>query len=270
MKGPMPRVAVSAAVLSLLLLAGCPDGPLGPSPNPPGVSPPAARPPTAPPVRPVQTAALPLTDEFDRPELPDWYPIGRGLVRRTAEGQMQLSDTPGSTGFVVLHSAFLPDRVAIEFDCQALRYRGYINLIFAASRNGKPFATDPELTDTELGISMWIRGNIDNYLLAWHTGYRAAHFADGKAKALLQKNPRGPDLASADNQDVAADQRERPYHFRITKDGGRIKVSVDGHVKMTGQDPRPHGPGHLGFRILGDRTGSFSCLIDNVQVTALP
>ena len=266
--------ALAAAPLLAALLTGCLFGDESQlRPNPPSASPPAATPlpatsdTLASPLDAAAMAKLPFTDSFDDPALPGWYPIGRGVVKRTAGGKMLLEETQGSLGFTVLSEAVFPDRIVIEFDCQALRFAGHPSLVFSATRDGASFATDPMLSDPTVDAEIMTQRAVKYYMFGWHTGWRAADFPQRTAKALLQKNPGGTQLAAVDNALVAPAQQT--HHFRIVKDGGRIVVEVDGQRRITVIDPKPLGPGHIGFRIRADRTGSFRCLIDNLKITPL-
>lgn len=271
--------ALAAAPLLAALLTGCIFGGKPQlQPNPPSVAPPAATPPLATPNTPVSplnvtatataTAKLPFTDSFDDPALPGWYSIGRGVVKRTADGKLLLEETQGSLGFTILSEAVFSDRIVIEFDCQALRFTGHPSLVFSATRDGAAFATDPSLSDPAVDAELTTQISVKYYMLEWHTGWRAADFPQRVAKALLQKNPGGRQLAAVDNALVAPAQRS--HHFRIVKDGDRVVVEVDGQRRITVIDPKPLGPGHIGFRIRANRTGSFRCLIDNLKITPLP
>ncbi len=267
-------IAWTAVLAAIPLLTGCFFGDGSQlRPNPPSATPPAATPPPATsdtlasPLDAAAMAKLPFTDSFDDPALPGWYPIGRGVVKRTADGKMLLEETQGSLGFTVLSEAIFPDRIVIEFDCQALRFAGHPSLVFSATRDGASFAADPAISDPIVDAEIMTQRGMQYYMLGWHTGWRAADFPQRVAKALLQKNPGGKQLAAVDNALVAPAQKT--HHFRIVKDGDRIVVEVDGQRRITVIDPKPLGPGHIGFRIRADRTGSFRCLIDNLKITPL-
>ena len=274
-------IAWTAVLAAIPLLTGCFFGDGSQlRPNPPSATPPAATPPPATsdtlasPLDAAAMAKLPFTDSFDDPALPGWYPIGRGVVKRTAGGKMLLEETQGSLGFTVLSEAVFPDRIVIEFDCQALRFAGHPSLVFSATRGSASFAADPSLSDPAMDAELMTQRTVKYYMFGWHTGWRVADFplqaaeTAPVAKALLQKNPGGTQLAAVDNALVAPAQQT--HHFRIVKDGGRIVVEVDGQRRITAIDPKPLGPGHIGFRIRADRTGSFRCLIDNLKITPLP
>ena len=274
-------IALSAAGLLAAGVAGCTWGngtvlqPDSPRPRPPtAVSPtdPTAATPASPPAP--EQARLPFVERFDDPTLAGWYPIGRGVAQRTADGKLLLEEVMGSAGFSVLHEAVFGDRIVIEFDCQPLRYAGHPSVVFSASRSGRPFAADPSLRDPTKQVELLSVGRLQFYMLGWHTAWRADEFPAGPgeskpvAKALLQRYPDAKLLAAVPDAKVAPDQQT--HRFRIVKDAEQITVDVDGVRKMDVLDAAPLRAGQLGFRIRGDRTGSFRCLIDNLKVTALP
>ncbi len=182
---------------------------------------------------------LPLKDASD---LAGWRMEGPGAVA-FEDGWMQMRsttpDAPGKKGHIVYWcDRLLPADFLLEFECKVLSEYG-LNIVFfcARGRNGED-VFDPKLSERTGIFGHYTMGDIDCYHVSYFA--QAAH-APGRVTSNLRKNH---GFYLVDNGPIGIPGGSTAVHaVAVLKQGGRLRVAVDGRVVIDWFDDGAHyGP----------------------------
>jgi hypothetical protein len=189
-----------------------------------------------------------------------WRLEGTGTAT-IEDGHLVLQEDSGGVGVVLWTQADWPADVEFSFDLSFGNNRG-IGVFFFAARGtqGEDLFDTPTPRTGE--YEEYIRGEIDAYSLSMHR-----YFPDGKNNpgSNLRRNA-GFNLLQTATPDPVL-EANRDYHVVVRKEGGAIRVEVDGEVTHDYVDEDPLGSGKIGFRLRGNQSCRMS--IDNLAIRGL-
>jgi len=189
-----------------------------------------------------------------------WLLEGTGTAK-VEDGRLVLQEDPDGIGVVLWTRADWPSNVEFSFDLSFSNNRG-IGVFFFAARG----AQGEDLFDTPTkrtgDYDEYIRGDINAYSASFHRYWPTGENNPG---ANLRRNA-GFNLLHAAMPDPIL-EAERIYHVLIRKEGGVIRIEVDGQVIHDYVDENPLGEGKIGFRLRGD--SSCRMMLDNVVIRGL-
>jgi hypothetical protein len=189
-----------------------------------------------------------------------WQLEGTGTAT-IENGHLVLQEDSGGIGVVLWTQADWPSDVEFAFDLSFSNNRG-IGVFFFAARGTQGEDLFETSTPRTGEYEEYIRGEINAYSLSLHR-----YFPDGKNNpgSNLRRNA-GFNLLQTASPDPVL-EANRGYHVVIRKEGGAIRVEVDGEVTHDYIDEDPLGAGKIGFRLRGD--SSCRMMVDNVMIQGL-
>jgi hypothetical protein len=181
--------------------------------------------------------------------LHSWVLEGPGIMNAT-DGWLSLrSERPdGPIGHVVLWcQETFPESFLAEWDFVLEDPIGLTIVFFAARGSDNRDLFDPSLNPRDGDFQQYIRGDIDSY----HISYYARMPFEPRSMANLRKNS-GFHLLANGPIDIRIEDR-KIYRAALLKEGGRIRMSVDGHTIIDYLDDGErfgpvHGAGKIGLR----------------------
>ena len=181
--------------------------------------------------------------------LANWILEGPGIMEMN-DGWLSLrSERPdGPAGHVVLWCPeTFPESFLAEWEFVLEDPIGLIIVFFAARGSQNRDLFDPSLQPRDGDFQQYIRGDIDSY----HISYYARMPFEPRSMANLRKNA-GFHLLANGPIEIRSDER-KTYRAALLKEGGRIRMSVDGYTIIDYLDDGErfgpvHGAGNIGFR----------------------
>jgi hypothetical protein len=193
--------------------------------------------------------ALPFRDDFSRPDTlaSHYWTMGGGLWR--LEGGQLLS--PGVKNNRLWLKARLPEDAVVEFDARTDTPGGDVRVeLFGNGRDGTS-RTDGTTQGT--GYLFVHGGQRASQVVLARLDEKAPLRAGRDAQSAVRVEGSGPALVAG-----------RTYRWRIEREGGRLRWSIDGQPVLDFEDPFPlRGRGHDRFALLSNQA---DVLYDNLWV----
>lgn len=186
-------------------------------------------------------------------------PLGRLRLesrRAPSEGQQ--------ANFVVWFPCLLPDEFTVEWRFWPLAEPGLAMVFFCAQRRGGGDACGQGTAPRSGEYDQYRYGDIDTYHLSY---FRRSNLDERRFRTVNLRRSHGfhllgrgadpiPEIASADP----------PYHLRLARERGRVRLSVDGLTVLDTPDaiegvPAITGGGRLGFRQMAPMIAEYSDLV---------
>ena len=192
-----------------------------------------------------------------------WH--GEGLGRIALEnGRLALQEDNGD-GVVLWLRQDIPSDMQLQFDLSFNNNRG-IGVFFIAAKGteGEDILADQPERDGK--YNLYTKGRINCYGFSLHR-----FFPDGRSNpgSNIRKNSGFYLVNHAESDPVP--EANQTYRIKIEKEGGHLRLWVDGSLVHDWIDDGAHGEvlvdGKIGFRIRGHQ----SCImyLDNIVVTSL-
>jgi hypothetical protein len=192
---------------------------------------------------------------FTSDELLRWRALGLGTAIDPGHGTVQLSETSGSKGAVLLSSEAYGTDVVVKYRVMPLSAATVlVALLSYSDTEDGSHLTVPVYYDGSIGL--WTRDR-HGYFFAFHA---AAH----NGTPHIRRSPGGR-LASAKNGPMRVGQW---HQVEVGRRGNHLWLKIDGETVVEAKDDAAKEGGHVGFRIRGTGTGLASCLIADVVIEA--
>ena len=183
----------------------------------------------------------------------DWAFYGKGL-RKEERNMFYMKEDHGSSGVMLVSPETYAENFALSYEIMPMTSASVLVVLMSASDHGKGESlTLPDDYDGNAGP--WVR-EIDNYFFAYNN---ASH----NVTPFINRFPAVGRLAEYSENIFEVGKFAK---VEIHRNGGQLKVSVNGNVILETEDPEPLGPGHLAFRIRGLSEEPAACLIRNVAI----
>ena len=186
---------------------------------------------------------------LDTPPRPAWIMEGPGETDFTADGVVLSSGQPeGPEGHIVYWCPkSFPDSFVAEWDFQLLSENGLCIVFFGADGNAGRDLFDPALTPRTGVYAQYINGDMH----AYHISYYANMPDVARRVSNLRKSP-GFFLMS-NGPSLLGENPGGTHHVTLVKQGGRIRLAVDGQLCISYTDTGEtyggtYGAGKLGLR----------------------
>jgi hypothetical protein len=197
-----------------------------------------------------------FAEKVDLPEqtiAETWLSFGQGAIRYQNR-MLFLQEAEETSGVMVVSPEPYPENVTLRYELMPMNAASVCVAVLSASSDGKgtPLII-PENYDG--GISLLTRDS-QNYFFAFHN---AAH----NRPPFLRKFPEGTALAMTEANVMQVGQ----FHtMEVSRNGSRLRLSINGETVIDVEDPSPLGGGHVALRIRGINGMQAACYIRNVSI----
>jgi hypothetical protein len=195
-------------------------------------------------------------EKINNADLAKWKIMGGGTVTMdAAEKALRITESRDSKGVTLVSPKAYPGNVTLTFKVKPEKHDGVCVIILSASDKNAPSLKIP--SDNDGSLPWWSEGSIQNYMIAFHTGFHQPNI-------FIRKNPGSKDIIQT--LDIATEQKW--YTIEIGQKGPRLWLKVDGKTAVEGTDPDGKGlpGGNIGIRLRGPGDGSYSCLFRDMEI----